>query len=181
MSRLARLAWTTVVFNVAVIVFGSAVRATESGAGCGPHWPACNGQLIPSAVEGARLIEFTHRVSSAVALALVALLAWQVFRAFPRGDRTRKAVSWAGVFVVVEALIGAVLVLFEWVAEDVSVARTIAVPIHLVTTLALLASLTLTAYWAGDALPHRWDRERGRVLIAGGAGVALIALSLIHI
>lgn len=177
MSRLAKFGWFTVVFNVAVIVFGSVVRATESGAGCGPHWPACNGEFIPSAIEGARLIEFTHRVTSAVALLLVAVLAWQVFRAFPRGDRARKAVTWAGVFVLVEALLGAALVLFEWVADDASVARTVAVPIHLVSTLALLASLTLTAYWVGDALPHRWDRERGRVLIAGGVGVAFIAAS----
>ncbi len=177
MSRLTKLAWTTVVFNVFVIVFGSVVRATESGAGCGPHWPTCNGEFIPGEIQGARLIEFTHRLTSGVALLLVAVLVWQVFRAFPRGDRARKAATWAGVFVLVEAMVGAMLVLFEWVADDASVARTIAVPIHLVSTLALLASLTLAAHWVGGALPHRWDRRRGRVFIAGAVGVAFIAAS----
>jgi cytochrome c oxidase assembly protein subunit 15 len=176
MSRLTKLAWTAVVFNVGVIVFGSVVRATKSGAGCGPHWPACNGQFIPSAIHGARLIEFTHRITSGIALALVAVLVWRVYRSLPRGHRARKAVTWAGVFVMVEAGLGAMLVLFEWVAYDVSVARTVAVPIHLVSTLALLASLTLTAHWVGGSPPPRWQR-RGWLLIAGGVGVALVAAS----
>jgi heme A synthase len=177
MSRLSKLAWTAVVFNMTVIAFGSVVRATESGAGCGPHWPACNGQIIPSEIHGARLIEFTHRISSGIALLLVAVLIWKVFRTFPRGHRVRTTATLSGLFVMVEALLGAVLVLFEWVAEDASVARTIAVPIHLVSTLALLASLTLTAHWVGSDAPTRWDRRRGWVLTVGGIGITLTAAS----
>jgi heme A synthase len=177
MSRLAKLAWTAVVFNVVVIAFGSVVRATESGAGCGPHWPACNGQIIPSEIHGARLIEFTHRITSGIALILVGLLIWRVFRSFTRGHRVRTTAALAGVFVLVEAMLGAILVLFEWVAKNVSVARTVAVPIHLVSTLALLASLALTAHWVDGGPAGRWGRGRGWLLVGGGIGVALIAAS----
>jgi heme A synthase len=177
MSRLAKLAWTAVVFNVAVIAFGSVVRATESGAGCGPHWPACNGQIIPSEIHGARLIEFTHRISSGIALVLVGVLIWNVFRSFGRGHRVRTTAALAGVFVLAEAMLGAILVLFEWVAKNVSVARTVAVPIHLVSTLVLLASLALTAHWVDGGPAGRWERGRGWLLVGGGVGVLLIAAS----
>jgi heme A synthase len=43
MTRLARFAWAVLVYNVAVILWGAYVRATGSGAGCGAHWPLCNG------------------------------------------------------------------------------------------------------------------------------------------
>jgi hypothetical protein len=46
--------------------------------------------------------------------------------------------------VIGEALIGAAIVAFEWVADDSSIARTVAVPLHLVNTLLLLAALTVT-------------------------------------
>src|SRR5690606_20981114 len=31
------------VWNVLVVLWGAYVRATGSGAGCGDHWPLCNG------------------------------------------------------------------------------------------------------------------------------------------
>ncbi len=177
MSRLVKLAWTTVVFNMAVIAFGSVVRATKSGAGCGAHWPFCNGQVVPAEIHGARLIEFTHRITSGIALVLVAVLIWRVFRTFPKGHRLRVVATLSGIFVLTEALLGAMLVLFEWVAEDTSIARAIAVPIHLISTLALLASLTLTAHWAASDEPIRWVRRKGWLLVVGAVGIALTAAS----
>ena len=44
---LARFAWFAVFYNVLVILWGALVRASGSGAGCGNHWPLCNGQVIP--------------------------------------------------------------------------------------------------------------------------------------
>ena len=55
---LRRFAVTTVAYNLAVIVWGAFVRATGSGAGCGDHWPMCNGEalpLTPGAVSRERL------------------------------------------------------------------------------------------------------------------------------
>src|SRR5690606_8937667 len=44
-TRLAAFAWGTLAYNLAVIVWGAYVRATGSGAGCGSHWPLCNGEV----------------------------------------------------------------------------------------------------------------------------------------
>jgi hypothetical protein len=45
--RFAAFAWGVLVYNVAVILWGALVRATGSGAGCGGHWPLCNGDVLP--------------------------------------------------------------------------------------------------------------------------------------
>ncbi|MHB1958893.1 MAG: COX15/CtaA family protein, partial [Acidobacteriaceae bacterium] len=44
---LRRFAWFVLVYNVLVILWGGAVRATGSGAGCGDQWPLCAGAAIP--------------------------------------------------------------------------------------------------------------------------------------
>ena len=41
----ARLAWATLVANIALVVTGGAVRLTGSGLGC-PTWPRCNDELV---------------------------------------------------------------------------------------------------------------------------------------
>src|SRR5262249_41187531 len=74
LSPLARFAWFVVAYNIAVILWGAYVRATGSGAGCGSHWPLCNGQVLPSAAQTQTLIEFTHRVTSGLSLVLMAVL-----------------------------------------------------------------------------------------------------------
>lgn len=158
-------------------MFGSYVRATGSGAGCGANWPSCNGELFPGGLEGARVIEFTHRVTSGVALVMVAVLVWRVWRTYPPGHLARRGAGFSGGFIIGEALIGAMIVLYEWVADDASVARTAAVPLHLVNTLLLLGALTLTAWWLSGGGPVRLDHNRtfARWWVAGGAGVILVA------
>jgi heme A synthase len=146
MDRLARLAWAVIGWNVLTILLGSVVRATHSGAGCGRTWPTCGGELVP-ALEGATAIEFTHRIASGLALVLVGVLAIMVLRSRAPGHPARRSVLWAGVAIIGEALIGAAIVLYEWVGRDDSVARVISVPLHLVNTLLLLAALTLTAWF----------------------------------
>ncbi len=144
---LSRFAWGVLVLNVFVILLGAVVRATGSGAGCGANWPTCEGQVIPTDAATATWIEFSHRATSGVALlAVIALVVW-VFRATGRGELIRKAAGWSLVAIISEAAIGAVIVLFEWVADDSSLARLVAVPLHLVNTFVLLASLTVTAWW----------------------------------
>src|SRR5271165_3020058 len=76
-----RYAWAVLAYNVAVVLGGAAVRATGSGAGCGDHWPLCNGSVIQHYPTAATLIEFAHRASSGLALlAVIGLLFW-TFRA----------------------------------------------------------------------------------------------------
>ena len=185
LTRLARFAWVTVAFNVAVVLYGAVVRATGSGAGCGSHWPSCNGGALPLAGTAEEAIEFVHRATSGVALVMVAILVVWVFRTVPRGDRVRKAAAASGILIVNEALIGAMLVLFEWVAEDQSNGRAVSISLHLVNTLLLLGALALTAWWlSGGRAPSRSADPAARrdivvtavVLVLVGASGAITAL-----
>ena len=168
------LAWATLAWNIVVILLGALVRATGSGAGCGRSWPTCQGEVVP-ALEGATAIEFTHRAVSGIALLLVAWLVVRVFRTHRPGHPARKAAGWSGVAIVGEALIGAMIVLFEWVESDASVARAVSVPLHLVNTFLLLAALTLTAFWIGREGSIDTDDPARRPLYAFGVGMLVIA------
>lgn len=173
---ITRFAWGTLAFNVLVILMGAVVRATGSGAGCGRSWPSCRGQVVP-ALEGATAVEFTHRALSGVALVLVAILAVWVLRRFARPHQARTAAGLSLVAIVGEALIGAAIVLFEWVADDASLARAVSVPLHLVNTFFLLAALTLTAHLLGGGAPLRPSEHPTirRWLTAGAVAFVVIA------
>ena len=161
LNRLAFFAWGVLAFNIVVILWGALVRATGSGAGCGNHWPACNGEIIPIASQTETVIEFTHRLTSGLALILVIVLFIWIFRAFPKGHQARLGATLSLGFIIIEALIGAGLVLFELVADDTSIARAVVIAIHLVNTFLLLSWLTLTAWWASGGRPVRWRGQGG--------------------
>jgi len=152
MTRLARFARVVLGWNVAVILWGAFVRATGSGAGCGAHWPLCNGEVVPRAPALETMIEFTHRATSGVALLLVFALCLWVFREKPKGHPARRAAAASVFFILTEAAVGAGLVLFHLVGANDSVARAIFMAGHLANTFVLLACLTLAAHWcATDA------------------------------
>jgi cytochrome c oxidase assembly protein subunit 15 len=152
--RLPRLAWLTLGWNVAVILWGAFVRASGSGAGCGAHWPLCNGEIVPRAPAVATLVELTHRLTSGIALLLVFYLAYRMFRERPAGHPGRRAGALCVVFILSEAAVGAGLVLFRLVADNESVARALFMSVHLMNTFVLLACLTLTAHFTTtDARP----------------------------
>ena len=175
----ARFAWGVLTFNVLVVLWGAFVRATGSGAGCGSHWPLCNGEVLPRAPRVETLIEFSHRTTSGIALILVVALAVWAWRAFPRGHHVRRAALASLVLMIVEALVGAGLVLLELVAHNVSVARAYWMAGHLINTFLLLGALTLTAWWAGNRPPMRL-RGQGALtpaLLAAAAGVLILGAS----
>jgi heme a synthase len=152
-AKLSRYAWFVVCWTVLVILWGAYVRATGSGAGCGAHWPLCNGEVVPRAPSTEMLIEFSHRVSSGLALVAVIALAVWVWRTLAAGHPARKAAAASVVFIVVEALLGAGLVLFRLVAHDDSLARAMMMPLHLANTLVLLLCLTLAAHFLSGGAP----------------------------
>jgi cytochrome c oxidase assembly protein subunit 15 len=125
-GRAASFAWTVLGYNLLVILWGALVGAPGSGAGCGAHWPLCDGQVVPRSPQLATLIEFSHRASSGLALLLVAALVVVCFRSRPAGHPARRAAAASLVLILVEAGIGAGLVLFELVADDASLARAFA-------------------------------------------------------
>lgn len=173
-SMLRRYAWGVVAFNLAVILWGAFVRATGSGAGCGSHWPTCNGEVVhrPESVE--TLIELTHRVTSGLAFFAVLGLMIAALRARPSGHPMRGAAVAAFVFMVLEAAVGAGIVLLEMVADNQSVARTYWMAAHLINTFLLVACLTLTAWWAApDA--------RGLTLRGRGPSATALAMALLGV
>lgn len=176
MTKLVRFAWVVLVFNIGVILVGAFVRATGSGAGCGPSWPVCRGEVIPP-LDGATAVEFTHRIVSGIALVLVFALAVATWRLTSKGHPARTGAVLAAVAIVGEALIGAMIVLAEWVADDASVARAISVPLHLVNTLFLLAALSLTIFWlsGGRRLRLRANPRVSGAVALGGLALVLIA------
>ncbi len=146
-----RFTFVVLGYNLLVIAWGAFVRATGSGAGCGAHWPLCDGEVVPTDPSVARMIEFSHRASSGLAMVLVLAMAIWSFRARDKGDPARKAAVFSFVFVLTEALIGAGLVLFELVAHDASMKRALSMTLHLTNTFVLLTCLVLTARAATGA------------------------------
>ncbi len=178
-SPFAIYAWIVLAYNVLVILWGAYVRATGSGAGCGSHWPLCNGEILPRSPQVETMIEFAHRLSSGLAFLLVlALLVWAL-RAYPKGHAVRLGATLSMVFIITEALVGAGLVLFEWVAWDASIGRVISMAVHLVNTFLLLAVLTLTAWWAsgGERLNLRGHGLALWLFVAAFLAVIVLGVS----
>jgi cytochrome c oxidase assembly protein subunit 15 len=176
MLALARYAWLVLAWNLAVISWGAYVRATGSGAGCGNHWPLCNGDVLPRSPDVATLIEFSHRFTSGVALVLVVVLVVWTFRACRPGHPARVGAGLSLFLILTEAAVGAGLVLFELVADNATMARAMFMAAHLLNTFLLLAALSLTGRWltTGDGLVLR---GRGRViaLVTAGGAALLVA------
>jgi heme A synthase len=178
LDRFAKYAWFTLTFNLLVIVWGAYVRASGSGAGCGSHWPLCNGEVIPSSPAVKTVIEFSHRLSSGLALLLVAgALIW-AFRAYAPKHRLRRYAAAAMFFMLMEAAIGAGLVLFEMVAENKSIARALWMSAHLVNTFLLVGTLAIMA-WAATTGRRFYTRGQGAInWIFAAAIVATLILGV---
>lgn len=178
MSRLGRFAWSVLTYNIAVIVWGAYVRATGSGAGCGNHWPLCNGEMVPPSPTVATLIEYSHRLTSGLALlSVVALLVW-TWRACRPGHPARTGAVLSLFFMLTEAGVGAGLVLFRLVADNASAARAMFMGVHLLNTFVLLACIALTAWWLSGGAPVRLaGRGTTAAAVIGGCAAILIVSS----
>ena len=158
-QRYTSFAWTVLGINLLVILWGAFVRATGSGAGCGSHWPLCNGEVVPNSPSFETFVELTHRVTSGIAFLLVAALLVWACRLYPKGHRVRGAAWWSMIFMIGEAAVGAALVLLELVGQNDSITRAWVMALHLVNTFLLVGALTLLAWFAGGGPKLVW-RER---------------------
>jgi heme A synthase len=168
------VAWGVLAYNLLVIVWGALVRATKSGAGCGGHWPLCNGEVLPQVTEMATVIEFTHRIMSGLALISAVVLWWRARGEFAKSHRARTWAWRSVIFMITEALVGAGLVLWGLVAGDTSVARVYVLGVHLVNTFLLIACLALTAWWADDHRPEAVSTARGAAF--GKLGLVVLTI-----
>ena len=103
--RYRLLAWSVLVFSVLVILGGAVVRATGSGDGCGASWPTCTDRILPSSPTVETVIEFSHRITSALAIAGVVVLFVWARRLYAKGHRVRLASGSSLGVMVVEALV----------------------------------------------------------------------------
>lgn len=176
--RLAHFALATILVNLGVILWGAWVRASGSGAGCGNHWPLCNGQVLPHSPTTETMIELVHRTTSGLALLMVLALVIVTRRVLVPGHFARRAAMWSLLLIVMEALIGAGLVRFDLVADNASMARALTLGAHLVNTQFLLAALGATWWWSAGWSPVTLTAlgPRGLWLLAGT--VCLLVLGM---
>lgn len=177
-------AWWVLSYTVIVIAWGAYVRATGSGAGCGDHWPLCNGEVIPQDPSVARLIEFSHRLTSGLSLVFVGALFFWSTRRFAKNDPIRSACFMSLIFIIGEAMVGAALVLLKLVAGNDSVLRAVVISAHLVNTFLLLFWLARVVYLASGGRSYTSVNPRLKLnlllcmlgfVITGAAG-AIVAL-----
>lgn len=173
-----KLAWLTLAVNLVIIVQGAVVRATGSGAGCGSHWPLCNGVVVPLAPNTATLIEFSHRLLSLSALVLGGWLLSRAFRA--RHDRPAfwGAALLAFALLIVEALLGAATVLLGLTGDNATVARGVMVASHLVNSVLLIGALVATLIYARRTAPAP-PKLRGQGLVGVTLLVGLLGMLLL--
>lgn len=177
LSRFASYAWGVLAYNLLVIMWGAYVRASGSGAGCGEHWPVCNGQVIPRAPQIETIVEFSHRLTTGLAGLLVIGLVVGAWRMFPRGHRVRWGAALTLFFIILEGAVGAVQVKLGLVADDQSRSRAVISSIHLTNTFLLTGAMALTAWWASGGQPLRL-RGQGWINVAFAFGlVGLLVIS----
>jgi cytochrome c oxidase assembly protein subunit 15 len=184
MSAFAKYAWFALGYNVLVIVWGVFLRASKSGDGCGQFWLTCNGELIPSAPQFKTVIEFSHRMTTAIdGVVMLILLAWAIWLWYAGRTVQDKQVLYAAIgsmiFVITEAAVGAGLVLTGNTAEAVTDTRPLWAIGHLVNTFILLTFLTLTAWFATHkrVIERRVGLKTGLLIAIAVAGLLLVGSS----
>ena len=176
---LRRFAWTVLAYFIAVILWGAVVRATGAGAGCGNHWPLCNGTVLQHSASANTMIEFTHRITSGISFfSAVGLLIW-TFAATVRGHLARYGAGAAVFFTLVEAILGALLVKLGLTAQSQSPLRPWYLALHLANTLLLLAALALTAHMLSRR--HGYLRNTIRLIAPIGSIAGLLAVLVVGV
>jgi heme a synthase len=176
---LRRFAWGVLAYFIAVILWGGLVRATGSGAGCGDHWPLCNGTVIQHSARIDTMIEFTHRITSGLSFFSVVALLWWTFARTPRGHLARVAAIASVAFTLIEAAIGAFLVKLGLTAQSQSPLRAPYLALHLTNTLLLLAALTLTAHLLSRR--NGYMRKQIRFVAPFGAIASIVVVLIVGV
>lgn len=133
-----RLAVATALLTLGLIVFGAIVRVTDSGLGCGNHWPLCNGTIIPPLDNLTAWIEWLHRLF-ALLIGLFGIGTLVVaIRAYRKQDRVVLGMTIvAAVLFAVQSALGALVVVLDLPPTMVT--------LHLGTAMLLLGTLLIAA------------------------------------
>lgn len=94
-----------------VIAWGSFVRAFGAGLGCGPDWPTCNGEIIPSdLMDIAVFLEYFHRIISGFGTLTIVLTIYMISREIGVNSRLFRIGLFTLILVITQVLLGMVLV-----------------------------------------------------------------------
>ena len=171
-------AWIVLIYNLLAVAWGVTVRASKSGDGCGNHWPLCDGSSIPLNGSIAKLIEASHRLSTAlVGVFAIALVVW-AFRKFSSGHLVRKASAMVLALTLLEGLIGAALVKFQLVTNNESSFRLVVMSFHVISTFFLLGSIAVAAL---ASMGFDRIRVRGQGAVAWMVTVGALCMMLLGI
>jgi cytochrome c oxidase assembly protein subunit 15 len=119
---------------------------------------------------------------------VIALTGWTFYATKPR-HKARPAIVASCIFLVTEALLGAVLVLRGYVENNISVGRVVMQSIHFTNTLLLLGALSLTAWFLaqqksgpvrtrGDSKRLVWLTVAATILMGATGSLAALADTL---
>lgn len=172
----SKMAGVTLAANILVILQGAVVRATGSGAGCGSHWPSCNGEVLPLGYGAEATLEYSHRLLS---LAVLILGSWLFSRAYRSRNEKPGLFAFATaalVFLIIEALLGAATVLLGYTGDHVSTGRGILVAVHLVNSLLLVGTLAGTLLFARERAPEWPLRLGSQAMLATVLSVGLLGM-----
>jgi cytochrome c oxidase assembly protein subunit 15 len=158
-QRFVQLAAGTSVVTFLMIIIGAITRVTESGMGCGPYWPSCNGHLIPAFEDITVVIEYGHRLF-ALLVGIFALATFvQAWRKYRSNTRILYPAAVGFALFFVQSGIGAltVAVYNQWVS----------VLIHLATAMCMLAAFVVTWVNARQLLtaPQQDTEDTARVYL----------------
>jgi heme A synthase len=169
-------------YLIFVIILGSFVRATGSGAGCGSTWPLCNGEIIPRPQHIKTLVELSHRLTSSGLVLIALFLAYLCYQR--NKSSLKRVINVYLLFLLVEILIGAFIVVVGHVEYNTSIYRGLSVGLHYANTQLLLSSatvcmLSIVAYRRGEDFVFKQKKKLyflyGFFLFVGTSG-AITAL-----
>lgn len=132
-----KLSLVTVLLTLGLIVFGAVVRVTDSGLGCGDHWPLCDGRVFPPLDNLTAWIEWSHRLFALlIGLLGTGMLVLAVRRFRQHNKAVLRVTVVAALLYALQSGLGAIVVILELPPTMVT--------LHLGTAMLLLGAL-LTA------------------------------------
>lgn len=163
------LALATAFATLGLIVFGAIVRVTDSGLGCGNHWPLCNGTIFPPLDNLTAWIEWLHRLFAlligvlGIGMLVVALGKYRQHNKSVLGVTVLAAVLYA-----VQSGLGAVVVLLDLPPTMVT--------LHLGTAMLLLGALLAAGVLARYKPDGHYARDHVTALVYITTALSLVII-----
>lgn len=165
----APLALTTALLTVGLIVFGAVVRVTDSGLGCGNHWPLCNGTVFPPLDNLTAWIEWLHRLFAlligifGMITLIIAIIAFR-----KRNRAVLIATVIAATLFFIQSMLGALVVVLDLPPTFVT--------LHLGTAMLLLAALVVAALLAVYKPDAHYQTDKFTTLTYATTALSLVII-----